>query len=117
MIAMPNPDSIQFGLLVKRWVHVDAPHHLFLIPLSALRDRLRERGVSLVGVTSDDPSGRCWNAFVREYPLRWHPHVRITKRLMHLLAEMETLVMRPFEGCVLAGTACAAVFVKDRSFP
>lgn len=36
VIATPNPVSLQFALFKSRWVHVDAPRHLHLIPSSVL---------------------------------------------------------------------------------
>ena len=40
-IATPNPRALQFKLLRRRWAHLDAPRHLFLIPSRRARASLR----------------------------------------------------------------------------
>lgn len=114
IIAMPNPDSVQFRLLGKRWAHVDAPRHLFLIPLSALEKHLAGRGLKLVNATSNDPSGQYWNLFGWEYAMRKCPKGRPPTKVVHALSMGLTLFMRPFERRKLAGAAYTAVFVKEK---
>ncbi len=50
-IAVPNPRSLQFRLLRTRWVHLDAPRHLCLMPPTALIGRGRELGLTDVAMS------------------------------------------------------------------
>src|ERR1035437_5722745 len=69
-ISTPYPDSLQYRLLKGRWVHLDAPRHLQLIPLAPLDGKLRELGMQRVHLTTSDPTGRAltrggWEVAVR----------------------------------------------------
>ena len=54
-LAVPNPRSLQFRLLRTRWVHLDAPRHLCLMPPAALIDRGRELGMRCVALRHQRP--------------------------------------------------------------
>jgi SAM-dependent methyltransferase len=72
-ISTPNPQSLQFRLLGRYWVHLDAPRHLQLIAAGALSSRLERLGMRHVLTTSSDPVGRDCNRMGWEYTLRPHP--------------------------------------------
>jgi 2-polyprenyl-3-methyl-5-hydroxy-6-metoxy-1,4-benzoquinol methylase len=63
VIAAPNPDGLQFRLLRHRWAHVDAPRHLFLVPLRLLLQRAQAHGLEPVLCTMTDEGGIGWNSF------------------------------------------------------
>jgi cyclopropane fatty-acyl-phospholipid synthase-like methyltransferase len=63
VISTPNPDSIQFKLFQARWVHLDAPRHIQLIPLNLLKEMLAEAGLNFVHSISDDRGGLGWNIY------------------------------------------------------
>lgn len=111
-LAMPNPQSVQFRLLGRRWAHVDAPRHLYLIPLPALVVHLADQGLHLEQVTCDDPSGRHWNRFGWERAFPRRPGERTAPRVIRAASKAATQVMRPLERRPLAGAAYTAVFVK-----
>jgi 2-polyprenyl-3-methyl-5-hydroxy-6-metoxy-1,4-benzoquinol methylase len=115
LLATPNPEAAQFRLLRARWAHVDAPRHLFLLPLAALTERAAAAGLRRVAVTTTDPSGRHWNRFGWEYALRRRPAAGPPSRPVALTALALTLALRPFEHTALRGAAYTAVFVKDAS--
>lgn len=112
-VATPNPDSLQFRLLGARWAHVDAPRHLFLLPLDALRKRAEAAGLRLVKVTTSDPDGRHWNRFGWECALRRRPAAGPAPRTVSAAALGLTLGMRPVEHSGLRGAAYTAVFLKE----
>jgi SAM-dependent methyltransferase len=114
-VATPNPDSLQFRLLRARWAHVDAPRHLFLLPLDAVRDRAEAAGLRLAHVTTSDRAGRQWNRFGWEYALRRRPAAGPVSRPVAGAALGLTLAMRPLEHTGMRGTTYTAVFVKDGS--
>jgi 2-polyprenyl-3-methyl-5-hydroxy-6-metoxy-1,4-benzoquinol methylase len=111
-IAMPNPESLQFRLLGARWAHVDAPRHLALIPLAALRDRAAGEGFELAGWTASDAAGRYWNMFGWEYALRWHPARHGSTPATRHLAGALSRALSPIERRGLNGTAYTAVFTR-----
>jgi 2-polyprenyl-3-methyl-5-hydroxy-6-metoxy-1,4-benzoquinol methylase len=113
VVATPNPNSLQFRLLRARWAHVDAPRHLFLLPLEALRRRAVSNGLRLAEVTTADPAGRRWNRFGWEYALRRRPAAGPVSRPVAAAALALTLALRPVEDADLRGAAYTAVFVKD----
>ena len=111
-LAVPNPESLQFRLLRGRWAHVDAPRHLFLIPLSALVQQAASHGLALGSVTSTDPDGRYWNQFGWEYALRRFPAVRPSTSRSRLSSRALTMVLAPIERRGRAGSTYTALFVK-----
>ena len=112
-LATPNPQALQFRLLGARWTHVDAPRHLFLIPLDALTERAAAARLQRVAAFTSDPSGRHWNLFGWEHALRRHPAAGPAPRAVTLAAMGVTLAMRPLEQRALRGAAYTAVFVKQ----
>lgn len=57
-IATPNPRSLQFRVFGKRWIHLDAPRHVNLIPPALLEQRLVRRGMRREHFSSDDQGAR-----------------------------------------------------------
>ena len=113
VIATPNPDSLQFRLLGRRWAHVDAPRHLFLIPFAALCGRARELGLGVAEVTTTDAAGRHWDRFGWEYALRGCPARRPGTRTITALSQLVSALLVPIERSGLRGTAYTAVFIKS----
>jgi 2-polyprenyl-3-methyl-5-hydroxy-6-metoxy-1,4-benzoquinol methylase len=111
-IAMPNPDSLQLSVLGARWAHIDAPRHLFLIPLAALEARAGQLGLALAYVTSNDRAGRHWNWFGWEYALRRNPARRPSTPSTKLGAYGLTAALAPLERRHMKGTTYTAIFVK-----
>lgn len=54
IIASPNPDSFQFGVLRRYWPHVDAPRHLSLIPMPLLAQQAGRLGLQEIRRTTSD---------------------------------------------------------------
>jgi hypothetical protein len=113
-IASPNPRAVQFSLLGRRWAHVDAPRHLFLIPAETLARRCGELGLRLVSTTTTDPGGRHWNRFGWEYALRRSPRSRPSGWTIALSAVIARL-LRPIEERGESGCAYTSIFVKTPS--
>jgi SAM-dependent methyltransferase len=111
-IATPNPRAAQFKLLGRRWAHLDAPRHLFLIPEVTLARRCEELGLGLVSMTTADPAGRHWNRFGWEYALRRAPRSRPAPRLSVALSSLIARALRPIEERAQNGCAYTSIFVK-----
>ena len=112
-LSAPNPESVQFRLLGSRWAHVDAPRHLFLIPLSAIAERASRAGLRLVYSTTGDPSGRHWNRFGWEMAMRGDRRAGPSGRLVAAASLGTAVALRPLEGTALRGAAYSAIFVKE----
>jgi len=113
-LAVPNPQSLQFRLLRGRWAHVDAPRHLFLLPLRAVSGAVAEHGLELASATTADAAGRHWNRFGWEYALRRFPARRPSSRVSRTLAGVIDQALSPVERRGLTGTTYSAVFIKRR---
>jgi SAM-dependent methyltransferase len=111
-LATPNPGALQFRLLRRRWAHLDAPRHLFLIPHDTLERRCEELGLELVSVTTADAAGRHWNRFGWEYALRRAPRSRPSTRAGALLAAAVARATAPIERRGFNGCAYTSFFVK-----
>lgn len=62
-VATPNPESLQFRVFRSKWVHLDAPRHLHLIPPAALREHSARSGLRQCTLLFADEGTRNWNAF------------------------------------------------------
>jgi SAM-dependent methyltransferase len=111
-IATPNPRAVQFKLLRRRWAHLDAPRHLFLIPAETLARRCAELGLGLAATTTDDPAGRHWNRFGWEYALRRAPRSRPATRTSVVLSAAIARAVGPIERRPGNGCAYTSLFVK-----
>jgi hypothetical protein len=112
-IACPNPQALQFRILGKRWAHLDAPRHLFLVPAKTLEHRAEELGLRLASTTTADPAGRYWNLFGWEYALRRSPRSRPVSRASTGVASLINRALAPIERRGEMGCAYTSVFVKS----
>jgi SAM-dependent methyltransferase len=112
-IASPNPGALQFRLLGRRWAHVDAPRHLFLIPPATLARRCEDLGLQPAHSSTDDPAARHWNRFGWEYALRRPPRSRPAKRTSTVLSALIARLLRPIETRGENGCAYTSIFVKS----
>jgi SAM-dependent methyltransferase len=111
-IATPNPRALQFKLLRRRWAHLDAPRHLFLIADDTLARRCGELGLQSLSTTTDDDLGRHWNRFGWEYALRRAPRSRPAPRATVALSAAIARAVAPVERREGNGCAYTSIFVK-----
>jgi SAM-dependent methyltransferase len=84
VVSAPNPESFQFRTLRERWLHLDAPRHVNLLPISLLERIGAESGLELAWSTTDDAlshllSTNAWGAYVGSFiPI---PYVRYLVKL------------------------------------
>jgi hypothetical protein len=112
VVSTPNPVSLQLRLLGSRWPHLDAPRHLVLIPVPALRRRAQELGLEMIELTSSDRTANDWNAFGWAELLtgrRTGPRLR---RLAFLSGAAAALLLAPLERRGLNGSSYTAVLRK-----
>ncbi|WP_347258655.1 class I SAM-dependent methyltransferase [Methylocaldum sp.] len=113
VIATPNPQAIQFQIWGKRWVHVDAPRHLFLIPSAVLVHRMRRLGLELVELTTRDPGGVGWNRFGWVFGASNLSPISALDRPFRAIGRLIGLAAAPFEGIEGKGAAYTAIFRKS----
>jgi SAM-dependent methyltransferase len=114
VIAAPNPSAFQFSVLRSYWTHVDAPRHLFLIPISVMQEALRAQGLHPLLITTTDPGSLGWNQFGWEYslanflssPRLRHYAMRAGRLLTRMLARLEDVEGR--------GSAYTVVFQRPQ---
>jgi 2-polyprenyl-3-methyl-5-hydroxy-6-metoxy-1,4-benzoquinol methylase len=96
ILAAPNPDSLQFKLFRQLWVHVDAPRHLWLIPIRVVLARASVLGLQPRLITTRDPGSRAWTAFGWEHSLRnLFPSARLS--LIRRAARLASMLAMPIE--------------------
>lgn len=115
VIATPNPESFGFRLMGAKWPHVDAPRHLWLLPIDHLERWSASVGLELIEITTSDKGARRWNAFAwQRYFLngaKW-PLLR-TGAL--ILGWMTAFALSPIERRHRRGSSYTAVFRKTPS--
>ena len=112
VLAVPNPDALQFRVLGRYWTHVDAPRHLHLIPANLLRSRAERAGLRQELCTTTDTGSLGWNEFGWVYSL---PHLvsgRLAKRLLRRAGLSISAASAFAERREGAGSAYTAVFRK-----
>jgi SAM-dependent methyltransferase len=112
-IAVPNPRSLQFRVLRTRWVHLDAPRHLCLMPAAALIGRGRDLGLTDVALSTNDPDGLECNFFGWVGALRRHPAVGPTPDLVSHSARALERTLAPLERTGDRGSAVTILMRKE----
>lgn len=112
-IAVPNPRSLQFRALRTRWVHLDAPRHLCLIPPATLIGRGKDLGLTEIALISNDPDGLECNFFGWVGALRRHPAVGRTPDLVSHCARAIERTLAPLERTGDRGSAVTILMRKE----
>jgi 2-polyprenyl-3-methyl-5-hydroxy-6-metoxy-1,4-benzoquinol methylase len=112
VIATPNPAALQFKVLRNRWVHVDAPRHLHLLPAAMLRNRMHALGLREELCTTRDAGSLRWNAFGWSWSFAGLAGSRIMKRALRLAGRVVAGIAAPLEGREGLGSAYTAVYRK-----
>jgi SAM-dependent methyltransferase len=113
ILATPNPDALQLKVMGPRWPHIDAPRHLFLLPLEALTQRAQRAGLRRVHASANDADARNWNRFGWEWGFRRRPGAQPPSRAVALATLAFTLAVSPLERRGLLGASYTAVFTKE----
>lgn len=115
LVALPNIESYEFGVLKSRWTHIDAPRHLHFYPLTSLTALCKESGLRCVEATTSDQLSRVlrrssWRAWGSGF-VPWSSFIgRILSALVGRLDWFLVGFAGHREG---AGAGITAVYVKD----
>ncbi len=112
VLSTPNPRSLQFRLLGGRWVHVDAPRHLWLLPPQVVRDRLARCGLTQVAITAADPIGLELNRMGWTHSCRNLFTAPSLRYLARGAGRAIALAVSPIERTVAFGAAYTAIYRK-----
>ena len=112
-LATPNPDAFQFRVFGARWVHLDAPRHLTLIPLAALHDEAQRLGLRLVSATASDTIGLLLNRLGWERSFLRPPALRPDPRLAYTIGGVFQRTLGAWEARGLRGAGYTALLVKQ----
>jgi SAM-dependent methyltransferase len=112
VIAAPNPAALQFRILRSLWTHVDAPRHLFLIPIPVMQEALQAAGLRPLLVTTNDLGSIGWNQFGWEFSLANLVSGARAKRKAHQAGRVLTRVLAPWERVEGYGSAYTVVFQR-----
>ena len=111
-LAAPNPGALQFRLLGPRWMHLDTPRHLTLIPLPALREEAAGLGLELMVATTNDHVGSVLTRVGWQRSLLSPPALRPDARFAWAIGTVLGTLFGPAERRGLRGAAYTAVFRK-----
>lgn len=108
VVALPNPDALQFRLLKRYWWHLDAPRHLQLIPISLLVSYMSSLNMETVLFTTTD------NGSLNYTLHSWIMSLRnvIPVRGMGIAGKILTKILEPIETVGLNGSCYLVVFQK-----
>lgn len=120
VISTVNPESFQFHMLGRYWLHLDAPRHVMLIPIKLLENKLETLGAKVEMITTIDAGTRACNIggwrffFVRTCAQRFSPKILlpILRPIMDLIGKMVSLLVSPIEQSKGRGSAYTIVFRK-----
>jgi SAM-dependent methyltransferase len=112
-IAVPNPRSLQFRVLGRRWAHLDAPRHLCLIPPETLIARGEDLGMRPIALTTNDPDGLECNFFGWVSALRRRPGEGPTPLLLSHSARAIERALAPLERTGARGSAVTILLRKE----
>lgn len=113
-LGVPNPCSLQFRLLGRRWAHLDAPRHLSLIPAPALRSRAQTLGLDCVESTTNDPGGLECNQLGWASALRRRPADGPPSAVVSSVAFAISAMVAPLERTGHRGSASTLVLRRER---
>ncbi len=113
VIAAPNPNSIQFGIMNKMWPHLDAPRHVCLIPINVLVSKMNKLGFELKLSTTKDKGSLGWNIFGWEFFFGKISQIKSKRNfLLRIIGRLFSYVFYPIESINGLGSAYTLVFKK-----
>lgn len=115
VLAAPNPDAWQFHVMGKQWPHLDAPRHLYLLPVQALTEYAQTLGLECIHFSTTDSDAKSWNRFGWQWFLMRRVRMKWLKGICFVIGYVLSLFLAPFENSGNKGSAYTLVFRKTGS--
>lgn len=120
VIASVNPNSFQFRILGRYWLHLDTPRHVMLIPIKLLANKLESLGVRVEMITTTDAGTLACNTggwrFFFEHTCTQRVAnkilLSILLRIMNLIGKVVSRLVSSIEQSKERGSAYTMVFRK-----
>lgn len=112
VIATPNPQAWQFGIMGRHWPHVDAPRHTMLMPSSVIVARCEALGLELAYLGDADSDARSWNRFGWQRFLMNRVANKWAQRLAYVAGLVLSVIFTPWDR--RSGSAYTVVLCKKR---
>jgi 2-polyprenyl-3-methyl-5-hydroxy-6-metoxy-1,4-benzoquinol methylase len=112
VLAAPNPDALQLKIWQQYWTHIDAPRHVYLIPMNLLIKLAQRDHLELIEQTTTDAGTLIWNKFGWQWSMRNFVRHRAQ---MKIPARLVDLLMRPIERPRHRGTTYTLIFRKTET--
>ena len=109
VLAAPNPDAWQARILGARWVHHDLPRHLFLLPISWVRNVARNKGLVVEDITTRDEGSLFWNRFTWAMIVRSWARTERMRALFWKAGMLLGHLLQPWESRQGVGSAYTAI--------
>ena len=113
VVAAPNPDAWQLGIMGGEWPHLDAPRHLYLLPVRVLTAYLAAAGLERVHSSSSDRDAKRWNRFGWQRLLMNRMRGKWPERAGYLAGFAVSAACAPFDARDMRGSAYTLVFRKS----
>ncbi|HZV72227.1 MAG TPA: glycosyltransferase [Conexibacter sp.] len=97
VLMAPNPESLQYRLLGRRWAHLDAPRHLALLPLDAVAEEAARHGLEVALATTADEDAIGSNGFGWRVSLGAAARNATLTRGLHLAGTAAAAALAPLE--------------------
>ncbi len=109
LLAMPNPESYEFAVMKNRWMHLDAPRHLYFYSMKSLVSICKKHGLEPLQLTTSDKfsciqSRHAWRSWARSWV-----SLRYVRGAVGLIAYWSAYKKQTTEGL---GSAYTALFVR-----
>ena len=115
VISSPNPDSFQFHVLGRHWLHLDAPRHVMLIPSKLLIAKMEQLGMKAEWMTTRDiGTVRCTVAGWQFFFVNLSKN-RLIRMFLFLIGTLVSILFYPIERIEGKGSAYTIVFKKVKN--
>ena len=115
ILDMPNPDAFQFKILGRRWVHLDPPRHVSLIPSALLIQRAAQHNLKPEFVTTCNDGANGYNGFGWAVSFKNMFGENILGSVAHLFGRVLGKLLIPVERTGRRGSTYTVVLKKGVS--
>jgi SAM-dependent methyltransferase len=113
VLDTPNPEAFQFRVLGHRWVHLDPPRHVNLIPWRLMKDHLAAENLGLLDLTASDVGANGYNGFGWGVSFQNFFGDNALGRAVNFLGRALSKLLIPIERTGWRGSTYTAVFQKQ----